>query len=183
MLRRFLLVGLMVVVHNGEMIQLIIGTLIAAILLFFQVQAAPYNDMSDDYLAAASSFSLLILFLCCITFKYAALVELPDIQQRISIEQMQIYVVDPGVLTAIMMVSIIASLPVAAVLFLIQLAAEGARLRREALARRAALRLPTCEWQLAEGQSYVCLCFRRLNAGLCPPLALTVPRSLCCRAV
>ena len=65
-----------------------------------------------------------------------------------------------------MMVSIIVSLPVAAVLFLIQLAAEGARLRREALARRAALRLPTCEWQLAEGQSYVCLCFRRLNAGL-----------------
>ena len=97
---------------------------------------------------------------------------------------MQVYVVDPAVLTAIMMVSIIASLPVAAVLFLIQLAAEGARLRREALARRAALRLPTCEWQLAEGQSYVCLCFRRLNAGRLPsarsdgPKIALLPRSL-----
>ena len=64
MLRRFVLIGIMVVVYNGSMLQLTIGTLCAAILLFFQVQAAPFNDMADDYLAAAASFSLLILFLC-----------------------------------------------------------------------------------------------------------------------
>ena len=64
MLRRFLLVGLMVVIYNGSMLQLVLGTLFAAILLFFQVQAAPFNDMADDYLAAAASFSLLIVFLC-----------------------------------------------------------------------------------------------------------------------
>ena len=64
MLRRFVLIGIMVVVYSGSMLQLTIGTLCAAILLFFQVQAAPFNDMADDYLAAAASFSLLILFLC-----------------------------------------------------------------------------------------------------------------------
>ena len=165
MLKRFLLVGLMVAVRNGEMIQLIIGTLVAAILLFIQVQAAPYIDMSDDFLAAASSFSLLIYFLCCIGFKYSALIELPGIWMRMSGEQQDVYGVNTGVLTAITMVSIIASLAVAGALFLIQLAAEGARLRREALALKTALRLPTCKWQLAEGQSYVCLYFCRSNAG------------------
>ena len=137
MLRRFLLVGLMVVVHNGEMIQLIIGTLIAAILLFFQVQAAPYNDMSDDYLAAVSSFSLLILFLCCIGFKYSALIELPGIWARMSGEQQDVYGINTGVLTIIVMLSIVGSLVCAGVLFVIQFLAEGARLRKEALASKA----------------------------------------------
>ena len=137
MLRRFLLVGLMVVVHNGEMIQLIIGTLVAAILLFFQVQAAPYNDMSDDYLAAASSFALLILLLCCIGFKYSALIELPGIWARMSGEQQDVYGINTGVLTIIVMLSIVGSLVCAGVLFVIQFLAEGARLRKEALASTA----------------------------------------------
>ena len=62
MLRRLMLVGLMVIVHNGSLMQLMIGTLCAAVLLFFQVQAAPYIEMADDYLASAASFSLLIFF-------------------------------------------------------------------------------------------------------------------------
>ena len=69
MIRRFILVGIMVVVQNGTMLQLLIGTLIAAILLFFQVQAAPYRRMGDDRLAGVASFSLLILFLCSTAFK------------------------------------------------------------------------------------------------------------------
>ena len=64
MIRRFVLIGIMIVVYNGSMLQLTIGTLCASILLFFQVQAAPFVDDADDYLAAASSFSLLVLFLC-----------------------------------------------------------------------------------------------------------------------
>ena len=63
MLRRFVLVGLMVLAQ-GSMVQLIMGTLLSAVFLLFQVQAAPYKDLSDDYLASASSFSLVILFIC-----------------------------------------------------------------------------------------------------------------------
>ena len=48
------------------MLQLQLGTLIATVLLFFQVQAAPFRTMSDDYLGATASFSLLIMFLCSI---------------------------------------------------------------------------------------------------------------------
>ena len=146
--------------------QLIIGTLVAAIMLFFQVQAAPYNDISDDHLAAASSFSLLVYFLCSICFKYAAAFELPDIQERMSKEQELTYFVDTGLLALIVIVSFLSTLVTAFALFVAQLAAEGKRLRREALARMAALRLPTCEWQLAEGQSYVCfLSHYKVEAG------------------
>ena len=67
MLRRFVLIGLMIVVFEGRMLQLILGTILTAILLFFQVQTMPFNDLADDYLAAAASFSLLIIFLCWYT--------------------------------------------------------------------------------------------------------------------
>jgi len=41
-LRRFLLVGLMILAQ-GSMLQLVMGTLLASIFLLFQVQAAPYT--------------------------------------------------------------------------------------------------------------------------------------------
>ena len=82
MLRRFLLVGLMVVIYEGSMLQMYIGTLVAAILLFFQVQAGPYKQLADDYLAAASSFALLMLFTCSIIFKYDALTASEDLQAK-----------------------------------------------------------------------------------------------------
>ena len=55
MLRRFLLVGLMVIVHSGEMLQLIIGTLITAILLLLTVLAEPYRQLSDNYVSHSRS--------------------------------------------------------------------------------------------------------------------------------
>ena len=54
MLRRFLLVGLMVVVHDGEMLQLIIGTVITAILLSLTDLARPYKQLSDNYVSSIS---------------------------------------------------------------------------------------------------------------------------------
>ena len=34
-----------------------------------QLQASPYKNRSDDYLAVASSFSLLMVFFCSIIYK------------------------------------------------------------------------------------------------------------------
>ena len=62
MLRRFLLVGLMVTVESGTTLQVILGTLFSMIFLLFQVQAAPFKRLSDDYLAGACSFSLSSIF-------------------------------------------------------------------------------------------------------------------------
>ena len=68
MLKRFVLVGLMVLAQ-GNMIQIYAGTLVSAALLLFQVQASPYEDPMDDYLASGASFCLLVVFLCSTAFK------------------------------------------------------------------------------------------------------------------
>ena len=91
MLRRFVLVGLMVLVQD-TMMQLIFGTLLTAAFLLFQVQASPYSQMSDDLLASAVSFCLVAVFLTSCAFKYATLLELDDIQQHMSIEQKNLFV-------------------------------------------------------------------------------------------
>ena len=51
------------------MLQLIVGTLLSAVFLLFQVQASPYVAMADDFLASAASFGLVAIFLCSIAFK------------------------------------------------------------------------------------------------------------------
>ena len=69
MLRKFLLVGLFVTVQPGSIMQIAIGTIFNAAYLMVQLQARPYKNQSDDYLAIASSFSLLMVFFCSTIFK------------------------------------------------------------------------------------------------------------------
>ena len=64
-------------------------------------------------------------------------VGLPDIEIRMSDEQQDTYVVDQVALTVILNASILGSLIVSFVLFLIQSLVEGARMRREELAAAA----------------------------------------------
>jgi hypothetical protein len=81
MLRRLVLVGLMVLAQ-GSMLQLFVGTLLSAAFLLFQVQASPYVQLSDNFLASASSFSLVVVFLCSGAFKQYEIFGLRDIQVR-----------------------------------------------------------------------------------------------------
>ena len=136
MLRRFVLVGLMVLAQ-GSMLQLVMGTLLAAIFLLFQVQASPYKKMSDDFLASGSSFALVAIFLCSYAFKDSALTGLNDIKQRMSEEQRSLYVVNQGTLTLIMIASTIGAIILSFVLFVIQFSIEAARMRREVRASKA----------------------------------------------
>ena len=64
MTRRFVLVGVLVLVLRGSIMQLIIGSVFALVHMFFQMQAAPYADSGDDFIANASSFGLAVVFLC-----------------------------------------------------------------------------------------------------------------------
>ena len=65
MLRRFLLVGVAVVVPPGpgSLTQLVAGSSVALVYLVIQVFARPYKTLSDDSVALVSSFSLVTLFL------------------------------------------------------------------------------------------------------------------------
>jgi len=65
------------------------------------------------------------------------LVGLPDIEAKMSNEQRDIYVADQATLAVIMTASVLGSLILSVVLFAVQFAIEGARVRREARAKQA----------------------------------------------
>ena len=67
--RRFVLVGLLQVIAAGTMLQLVLGTLTCIAYLTLQLQASPYKDPADGYVALASSMSLAVFFLLCIVYK------------------------------------------------------------------------------------------------------------------
>lgn len=135
-LRKLVLVGFMILIQ-GTMMQLIIGIFLSVAFLLFQVQAAPFVEMSDDYLAAAASLAIVVVFLGSYAFKDAELINLPDIQDKMSLEQEKRYVLDQLALTVVMLVGVLGALIASFVLFLVQLAVEGDRLRREALLNKA----------------------------------------------
>ena len=87
MLRRFLLVGLAVVIFEGTSRQIILGTLISCTFLFLQLQIHPYLDRADDFLAGTSSFMLVLCFASCIVFKYNSMMEVQYQARLLSPEQ------------------------------------------------------------------------------------------------
>ena len=133
MLRKFLLVGLFVVLKPGSIEQIVVGTIFSATYLMVQLQAAPYKKQSDDFLAAASSFSLVMVFFCSVIYKYAALVNTESLQDKMSLEQKGDYIVSSVLLSTILLVSVLCSIAFAAVLTVVQIITEiknNAKLRR-----------------------------------------------------
>ena len=65
MTRRLWLVGVMMLVERGTVTQLVMGTMFSLVYQLVQMQANPYLDQGDDFLANAASFSLSVVFLCC----------------------------------------------------------------------------------------------------------------------
>jgi len=133
MLRKFLLVGLFVNFVPGSIMQIAIGTMVSAAFLMVQLQAQPYKTKSDDYLAAASSFSLLMVFFCSVIFKYASLTASEDLQDKMSIEQKGDFIISNTVLSIILIASVLSSLVFSAVLLVVQIIVEikdRAKLRR-----------------------------------------------------
>ena len=110
-----------------------------ALFLFMlvQVQAQPYNSSIDDQIASSSSFCLIVIFLCSYAFKNAALVDLEEIQLKMSHEQHDLYVFDSAILSAILIGALVGTLLVSGVIFVIILRIERVRRRNEARAARA----------------------------------------------
>ena len=136
MLRRLVLVGLMVLVQ-GSMMQIVVGTLLSAAFLLFQVQASPYLELSDDFLASVCSFFLVVVVVCSYAFKDFEFVGLPDIVEKMSREQKGVYVIDQGALIGVIILSVVGAIVISAGIFVVQFVVVGARLQREELARKA----------------------------------------------
>ena len=69
MFRRVFLIGIMVLVMRGSIMQLVISNMYCLAHLLLQMQAGPFNNTADDYLANACSFALCVVFLCSLVFK------------------------------------------------------------------------------------------------------------------
>ena len=98
-----------------------------------QLQARPYKHQSDNYLAIASSFALLMVFICSILYKYDSLTATDDLREKMSIEQEAKYIVNQTLLSVILLASVLGSLLFAGVLVGVQIVVEikdRAKLRR-----------------------------------------------------
>ena len=131
--RKFLLVGLFVWrPAQGSITQIAVGTIVSAVYLMIQLQAQPYKNATDDYLATASSFGLLMVFICSIFFKYTSLTDTEDIQDKMSIEQKGDYIVSTLAISIILVASVLGSLVMVALIAIAQVVAET----RKAMALR-----------------------------------------------
>ena len=137
MFRRLLLVGIMVLVLRGQLTQLVISTVFCLMYLLIQMQAQPYRDSADDYLANACSFSMSIIFLCCIMFKISTLTELKEILARMSPEQQVDFNVPSVELSWVMFGSVIAAGVCTCWLLFDRLAKERIQMGKEEVRHRA----------------------------------------------
>lgn len=134
MTRRLTLVGLFVIgpYGRGSLMQIVVAALFCIIFLTIQVQAKPYNEIHDDYLALACSFGITVAFLCCIVYKIDTLTDLMEIKARMSIEQRQDFNLPIVALTAVLFLSVVGALIFSGLILMGQMGEERARKLREA---------------------------------------------------
>ena len=139
MLRRLILVGLMVVIESGRTFQLALASMLAIIFLFLQLMASPYREAHNGFLASVTSFSIVLCFLCSIFFKYSALLDLDGIQDKLSSEQRDVFVLRGSyvTLTWVLGLSVLATLLISIGVFFVQLGEELHRRQRKARSARA----------------------------------------------
>ena len=132
MLKRFLLVGLFLLVQAGSLTQLLLGGVACTLFMFAQVQARPFKSARDNSLANSTSVALLLYFGICVVFKFGALVDsLHTIPRG--------YVVPYTGLTVFAIASLLGSLVFSAAVLSKQMAAEAEANRkamRDAKTRR-----------------------------------------------
>ena len=133
MARRFVLIGLFVIgpFHPGSMMQLALAALACVIYLVVQAQAMPYRSWADNYVGIGCSFSLAVLFIACTFYKVNMLTELRSVQDRMSIEQREDFVLSAGVLTFIIVLSVIGTLVLSCVVLAMQVAQRTRDFRRD----------------------------------------------------
>ena len=91
MLRRLLLVGIFVIIQPGSVEQVAYAALLSILYLAFQVNASPFTDLHDDFLALVCSVGLAMLFVLCILYKLSALTQLTKVQGVMSPELLSDY--------------------------------------------------------------------------------------------
>mmetsp|Transcript_47421 Transcript_47421/g.83774 ORF Transcript_47421/g.83774 Transcript_47421/m.83774 type:complete len:521 (+) Transcript_47421:131-1693(+) len=134
MMRRFTLMGLLVL-YQDTMMQLAVAAFLCAVFLLLQLIASPYQIAVDSFLASLASFSLLVVFQTCALFKYTSLTNVPDIREKMSQEQENLYILDVDTLLFIFFAGSVCVFFLAFCIVVSQLSAEASRLRVQLLSK------------------------------------------------
>ena len=134
MTRRFLLVGLAVILQPGSVFQIIFGTMISFTYMFLQRSCSPYSDPDDDFIASTSSFLLVLCFVCCNYLKYNALLDVQGQAGMLSPDQRYLFLLNSNLLGYAMVLIILGSILLCLVVFTFASRSESARLKRLELA-------------------------------------------------
>jgi hypothetical protein len=137
MIRRFLLVGLMSIVYEGSVVQLVIATLFSILYLVIQLQAKPFVDPSDDYIALASSASLAVLFFSCVVLKVGVLTDTPEVDAILPPRLRENFGVPSALLTVVIFASVVCSLLIALLFSILRVWAERKRKQLDAQTTKA----------------------------------------------
>ena len=85
--RRLVLLGFMSVIEPGTVLQLMIANVFSLLYTVIQLQASPYRDESDGYMAVCVSSCITLCLMCCLVFKFDNLTGLSAIRQMMSYQQ------------------------------------------------------------------------------------------------
>ena len=116
MIQKISLIGFLVAVNPGSVTQIVFGLLVTFVYLLLQVQADPYEFLTDDYLAGICTCSLVGLFLSCLVCNIDALTSTPEVSAGMYGDQRRAFSPPIYILVGSILVSLFAALVAALVL-------------------------------------------------------------------
>jgi len=152
MSRRFLLVGCYVIgpYHPGSMMQLALAVLTSLLYLVVQLLSMPYHSFTDNYLAIGCSLLMVVLFLASIFYKFAMLTDLQALQDRMSYEQNEDFILLHKPLVLVLILSILGALILSAVLIAVQAGQHA----RERVSRERAAKARRLHWSGTDAEVF-----------------------------
>jgi GGDEF domain-containing protein len=122
--RRFIFVGVAVVIKPGSLLQLLAATLMALLLLDFQHKMHPLRRKSDEAVAASANLSLVVLFICCMLLKLGQLTDVPEVRGVLTNAVADTYEIYKEQLSALLIITIISSILIGVFLLFFSLSKE-----------------------------------------------------------
>jgi hypothetical protein len=123
-MRKFVLVGLFSVLDPGSILQISVACIFSSCYLMVQLQACPYKNKMDDYLAKTASFALVMVYFCSVIYKFEMLTSSEDLQEKMSLEQRDTYTGHSVTFSVVMVAAVLSAVIFAGVLVVLQIAHE-----------------------------------------------------------
>ena len=167
------LVGFCVLIRPGSTVQLIIGFISSLVILLFTSMAEPFQSQLHNKFSLLCNFSLVVVFFFSLVLKMGVLSESLEDSYLLSDELKAVFTFDTAGITVALIVTLLASVMVAAAMAVYQVysstraAARAAAAEREAsIARGRLSQPPSHNWELRQGNRFcIFLSHFKVEAG------------------